>query len=124
MSEREETLDLLEELSAGAVETEPNQSADPPAVLEAHIPEDIRLKYEVFSYRSAAVILSQTRPEEFAELLEALRSFRITPEMIRKAGGNESEIPKLFSRVLRPLDWHETVIQGDLTLKLSWRKQV
>jgi hypothetical protein len=31
---------------------------------------------------------------------------------------------KLLSTTLRPLGWYETVIQGDLLVKLLWREQV
>src|SRR4029079_12802562 len=78
----------------------------------------------VYSYRNAAVILSETRKAEFDEILGALRKFTITTDIIRRAGGNESEIPKLFSADLRPLGWHETIVQGDLLVKLSWHELV
>lgn len=98
--------------------------ADPREIVERAIPADILARYEVHSYRNAAVILSQTRAEEFADLLDALRAFRMTRRMIRTAGGNESEVPKLVSELLRPRGWHETTIQGDLLVKLSWRERV
>jgi hypothetical protein len=44
--------------------------------------------------------------------------------MIRKAGGNESEMPKEFSKLLRPRGWHETTISADLHVTLSWREEV
>jgi Restriction endonuclease BglII len=113
----------LEE-QAGAIETTPNEAADPPNVVEAKIPADIRARYEILSYRNAAVILTETRSAEIAELWDALRSFTITTRMIRKAGGNESEMPKLFTASLRPKGWHETVISADLVIKLTWREQI
>jgi Restriction endonuclease BglII len=112
---------LLEE--AGAIETRPNEAADPPNIASAKVPADIYARYEVLSYRNAAVILAETHPAEFFELLTALRSFSITTEMIRRAGGNESEMPKLFSATLRPQGWHETIIRGDLVTTLTWREQ-
>jgi hypothetical protein len=33
-------------------------------------------------------------------------------------------MPKLFSKLLRPLKWHETVISADLSVTLSWKEQV
>jgi hypothetical protein len=102
----------------------PNEAADPQALVDRKIPKDIREKYEVISYRNAAVILAETRQDQFNEIIEALRGFKITTEMIRKAGGNESEMPKEFSKVLRPLGWHETVIQADLSVTLTWREEV
>lgn len=44
--------------------------------------------------------------------------------MIRTAGGNESEIPKIFSKILRPLGWHETIVQGDLIIRQISREVV
>jgi hypothetical protein len=70
------------------VETTPNEAADPQAIIDAKIPADIREKYELLSYRNAAIILSEARRAEFDELLDALRTFTISTAMIRKAGGN------------------------------------
>lgn len=102
----------------------PNDAADPKAIVDAKVPKDIRDKYEVFSYRNAAVILSETRKPEFDEILNALRSFSITTQTIRKAGGNETDIPKLFSAALQPLGWRETRIHADLVVTLTWREEV
>jgi hypothetical protein len=119
-----EEADLAEELTKGEVATEPADTGDPTAIVEAKVPEDIRNRYEIYSYRNAAAILSETRKAEFEDLLAALRAFKITTKMIRTAGGNESDIPKLFTNVLRPLEWHETVVQGDLVVKKTWRAPV
>lgn len=123
-SDTEEPSDLEKEIASGEIALEPSDTtADPQAVVDAKIPQDIRDLYEVYSYRNAAVILSETRTEEFNDLLNALRAFRITKSMIRTAGGNESDIPKLLSNSLRPLGWHETVVQGDLLVTLFWKEQ-
>jgi hypothetical protein len=100
----------------------PNDAADPQHVVEARIPNDIRRKYEVYSYRSAAIILAELHKSEFTDILEALRAFEIDTQTIRAAGGNESAIPKLFSKELRPRHWFETSISGDLIVKLAWRQ--
>ena len=123
-AEQDATLDLAEEISKDEVAAAPSDTGDPTAIVESKIPEDIRRKYEIYSYRNAATILSETRKAEFGDLLKALRDFKITKKMIRTAGGNESEIPKLLSATLRPLGWHETVVQGDLLVKLTWREPV
>ncbi|MBZ8131680.1 BglII/BstYI family type II restriction endonuclease [Afifella sp. IM 167] len=98
-------------------ETEPNEVADDPSLVETYIPEDVRDKYEVLSYRGAVVLLALGYPEEFGQLLHMLRSFSITTKMIRMPGGNESEVPKVVNRILRPLDWRETIIRGDLRVR-------
>lgn len=122
-SETEATSDLEQEISNEEVTLTPTETADPSSVVEAKIPQDVRELYDVYSYRNAAVILSETRAAEFEELLSILRGFRITTTMIRTAGGNESDIPKLLSGGLRPLGWHETIVQGDLLVKLLWKEQ-
>ena len=95
--------DDCEEMNAllADVDDAPNDVADPHEVITQCIPADILEKFEVYSYRNAALILSQSRKEEFDEILTALRAFGITTDMIRRAGGNESKIPKLFSALLR-----------------------
>lgn len=105
------------------VASRPNEAADPPEAVRRHIPADVLARYEVHSYRNAALILSQAHPAEFGELMDALRAFRISTDIIRKAGGNESDVPKLFSAQLRPKGWHETTIQADLLVRLLWREE-
>jgi hypothetical protein len=96
--------------------------ADPPELVRAFVPPDITQRYEIYSYRSAAVILAQTFPKEYKEILDALRAFSLTTDIIRTAGGNESDIPKLISSSLRPQGWHETSITGDLLVQVRWRE--
>ena len=119
----DDTDDFEAEVSKDEVAHGPGEAADPQWLVEAHIPADILARYEIYSYRSAATILA-VNPEEFAELCEALRSFTITETMIRTAGGNESDIPKLLSASLRPKDWRETIIRGDLLVELISKQQV
>jgi len=102
----------------------PGGGADPAWLIERKIPTDLREKYEVYSYRSAATILAESFPEQFRELCDTLREFSITTTMIRTAGGNESDIPKLISKKLRPLGWSETSIAGDLLVKMRARALV
>lgn len=119
----DELTELDMETANSEVASKPTDTGDPAAIVDAKIPQDIRERYEIFSYRNAAVILSETRRTEFDDLLKALREFRITKKMIRTAGGNESDIPKLLSNTLRPLGWHETIVQGDLIVRKSWHEQ-
>ena len=122
--DNEQEDDLAEELALEQVALTPSDTADPAFIIERKIPQDIRERYEIYSYRNAAAVLSETRQAEFDDLLGALRAFRPTTQMIRTAGGNESDIPKLFSSALRPLNWYETVVQGDLLVNLTWREQI
>lgn len=83
---------------------------------DSYLPADIQALYEVHNYRKAAQVLSTGCPDEFAEILETLRNFRITLADIRKPGGNESDIPKKISELLRGRGWLETRIKGDLLI--------
>lgn len=82
-----------------------------------HVPADIRDLYEVHDFHHAAAILASEFRTEFGELCDALRAFRVTTVEIRAPGGNESDIPKKMSRLLRPT-WKEEklvasfVVQG------------
>lgn len=84
--------------------------------INAFLPEDIQALYEVHNYRNATQVLTTGCPEEFAEIIEALRAFRLTLADIRKPGGNESDIPKRISGLLRDKGWMETRIKGDLLI--------
>lgn len=90
--------------------------------IHSKIPPDLIERYEFFSYRNAASILSECYPQHFQELLQTLRDFSISLDMLRNSGGNESEIPKLISKKLRPIGWHETRIRGDLHVTLLWKE--
>ena len=114
----EESDDLAEVVSKGDVALTPGDAADPADLVAAKLPADILTRYEVHSYRGAAVLLSEAHPEQFRDLCDALRTFSITTTMIRTAGGNESDVPKLLSKSLRPLGWKETLIRGDLIVSL------
>ena len=82
-------------------------------MLDSFIHQDIYALYEVHNYRNAAQILATACPDEFEEIMEGLRAFRLTVSDIRKTGGNESEIPKRISRLLFEKGWRETrIIRG------------
>lgn len=82
-----------------------------------YIAWDILHKYEYYNYGHALEILHESFPEEWNELQQCLRQFRLTVEDIMQAGGNESPIPKKFDDVLYPCGWREIRISGDLIVK-------
>ena len=122
-----EDAEQFDDLSADTpseVTEHPSVSSDPFELIEDALPQSVLKKFRVASYRKAASILKFGMPEEFAEIVEALENFQITTDMIRKPGGNESEIPKTVSKLLRHRGWHETTISGDLHIKRTWREIV
>lgn len=82
------------------------------------LPDTIRSRYELYNFSSAVEIMSQTHTEAFAEIIETLDKFQIELSDILEKGGNESKVPKKLSALLRPLDWKETEISGDLVIRL------
>lgn len=97
----------------------PGPNADDIADVERYISAKVRALYDVYSYRHAAAILANSFPGELAEIERALLDFRITQRDIGMPGGNESDMPKKFSRTLRPAGWVETRIQGDLLVRMQ-----
>lgn len=81
-----------------------------------HIPEDISKLYKIHDYKHAAAILSKEFPEGFEDICKALRTFRFTTEHITIPGGSESQIPKTFSDILRPLGWVERELNAKLVV--------
>ena len=84
---------------------------------EKYVDADLLEKFEFYSYGHALEILHDAFPEEWRELQECLRKLKLTVADIKKAGGNESPIPKKFDEVLYPYGWREIRISGDLIVK-------
>jgi len=51
-------------------------------------------------------------PSLLKEICEVLFAFKLTLDQVRKAGGNESEIPKSFSTLFRPKGWVERKLEA------------
>ncbi|MDE7379737.1 MAG: restriction endonuclease [Clostridia bacterium] len=88
------------------------------------IPEALKNKFEFYNYGHALEILSDAFPTEWLDIQQCLKSFVITVDDLKKAGGNESPIPKKFDDILYPLGWREIRITGDLLVKMYPRKTV
>ena len=120
-----EGAEVSADVSTGDVDDEndvalrPGSNADWAEDVQQHISKDVYARYDVFSYRHAASILATSFPSELKQIEDALLKFSLTTKEIQEPGGNESEIPKKFSRTLRPEGWVETRIQGDLLIRLS-----
>jgi CRISPR-associated protein Csd2 len=84
--------------------------------IELHVPPDLRALYEVYEYRHGAALLYTEFPTLYEEICDALRIFRLSRAQLLKGGGNESEIPKTFSRLLRPKDWNEGKLSASMVI--------
>ncbi len=83
--------------------------------LEKYLPAELLELYEVHDYRHAAAILTAEFSEEATDLFQSLKTFRFTVEQVKARGGNESEIPKEFSKLLRPR-WKPENLNAELKI--------
>ena len=89
-----------------------------------YLSKDLIDRFEFHNYGHALEILHNAFPEEWYELQDCLRKLKLTLGDIKKAGGNESPIPKKFDEILYPYGWREIRISGDLTVKKYPRQSV
>ena len=93
--------------------------ADNPNIVNKLFPSEIRLKFEIFSYRNAATILESSFPNQFSDIIDALEIFEITTDMIRMPGGSKGPIAKYVDTLFtEDMGWREVRITGDLHVKL------
>ncbi len=97
----------------------PGPNADSADEVSKHVSSGVLELYDVYSYRHAAAIMKTSFPVELEEIEQALLDFKITIKDIATPGGNESIIPKKFSSTLRPHNWYETRVQGDLLIRVT-----
>lgn len=119
MSDQEKTDTLPSEETDDDVALRPSANADDAADVARYISAEVRARYEVYSYRHAAAILATSFRAELNEIERALLDFNMTTRDIGIPGGNESDIPKKYSRLLRPKGWVEARIQGDLLVRMQ-----
>lgn len=81
------------------------------------IPEDIASTYEIYEWRHAWAILASDFPEEFENLIQVLRDFRLKSSYIIVGGGNKGPIAKALDGRLGELGW--TVKNFDTKLVLD-----
>jgi hypothetical protein len=102
----------------------PGPGADSAEEVNRCVPQEILDLYEVHSYRHAASILWNNHTTEIGEIVSALRSFNLSTDDIRKAGGNETDIVKRVTGLLRGKDWLETRIKADLKVTKETKRTV
>jgi CRISPR-associated protein Csd2 len=96
----------------------PAANADTDEEVRQNIRREVTELYDTYSYRHCAAIVKNSFPSELTEIENALLAFRLTCYDIAIPGGNESVIPKKLSAMLRPTNWYETRIQGDLVIRV------
>ncbi len=81
--------------------------------------QELREKFEIFSYRNAATILQTSFPSHFSQIIAALKKFNISQDLIRQPGGSKGPIAKYVDTLFTQSDgWREARISADLHVKL------
>jgi len=71
------------------------------------IPEDLRKLYHVREWRNAAGVLAMACPNEWQDIINVLRNFRLLSSEILTAGGGLSPISKQINGAFDKLGWKE-----------------
>jgi hypothetical protein len=71
------------------------------------IPEDLRALYHVKEWRNATGVLATACSEEWEEVQEVLRRFRLMKSEVLVGGGNRSLISRRIDEALYARGWQE-----------------
>ena len=71
------------------------------------VPEDIRQLYHVKEWRNAAGVLTTSCPQEWAEIIDVLRAFRLLRSEVQAAGRNRSPISRQIDDAFEARRWVE-----------------
>lgn len=71
------------------------------------VPDDLREMYHVKEWRNATGVISTACPDEWAEIIEVLRAFRLLRSHVQAAGKNRSPISKGIDSKFYALGWQE-----------------
>lgn len=74
---------------------------------QSFVPLDILDRYEVHEWRHGLTILSAAHTEEWRDILETLRAFRLLRSDLLKAGGRKSDIAAKIDGALLAKGWKE-----------------
>ncbi|MEM6388144.1 MAG: BglII/BstYI family type II restriction endonuclease [Pseudomonadota bacterium] len=96
--------------------------ADGPDLVNSIFPDEVSGRFELFSYRSAATILQGGFPDQFNQILEALKAIRISKSMIREPGGSKGPIARHVDTLFGS-QWQEARLSADLTVRLTDPRQ-
>lgn len=71
------------------------------------VPDDLKQLYHVREWRNAAGVLTTACPNEWAEIIEVLRAFRLLRSEVQAAGGNKSPIARQIDGGFYAREWQE-----------------
>jgi hypothetical protein len=71
------------------------------------VPDDLRRLYLVKEWRNAAGVLATSCPDEWEEIINVLRAFRLLRSEVQAAGRNRSPIARQVDKAFYDLGWIE-----------------
>lgn len=71
------------------------------------LPVDILKKYEVYEWKHACAILKSDFPNEWREIVELLKNFKLCKSWLTEAGGGKSKVSKTIDHFLYEKGWIE-----------------
>ena len=71
------------------------------------VPQDVKNLYEVYEWRNATGILQTAKPDHWAEILMALREFRLLRSEVVAPGKNRSSVVERLENPLKAAGWVE-----------------
>jgi hypothetical protein len=80
------------------------------------VPKDLQHLYQVREWRNATGILQTACPEEWSEIIEILRAFRLLRSEVQAAGGAKSPIAKQIDAAFLARGWVEKQFQTSIKI--------
>lgn len=80
------------------------------------VPDDLRQRYHVKEWRNAAGVLSTACPEEWQDVQDVLRDFRLLRSEVLVGGGNRSLISRRIDEALYAKGWEEKGFSTSITV--------
>lgn len=80
------------------------------------VPEDLRAFYHVREWRNAAGVLATACPNEWREIIEVLRAFRLLRSEVQAAGKNRSPISRALDGRFYGMGWEEKKFHTAITI--------
>lgn len=71
------------------------------------VPRDIKNKYEIHEWRNATAVLANACPEEWQDILEVLRKFKLLRSNVLTPGGRKSTISDALDSEFYKKGWKE-----------------
>lgn len=71
------------------------------------LPSEVRVRYSFLETGSACAIMRAVAPEEWADIVNVLRSYELNPQSWMKAGGNRGDVAKEIDGLFTDHGWAE-----------------